>query len=672
MNNGDSSAQGSDRRCRLPLLLIAGAAFLVFANTLPNGLTLDDVALVENNPLVRQLTPLHRYLTTSWWSGQQGFGDALYRPLTLLSFGLQHAVHGASPFGYHLANLLLYSLCLLPVHGLLRRLVGCRRAALWGSLAFALHAVHSETVAGVVGRAELLAFLFGATALLLHARDYELPHLGRPGGRLLALACLFCAGASKESGLAWLAALVLWDLSAPDREGTIGQRLLTGIRSWGWYLVPAAGYLLLRAWALSASAGPSTIYYPVNPLAWSETTVRVLTGIKLLFYQQVLILLPFRLVSDYSFDSIALVQSTIDPWFLAALAAHAALAAGAVPAWRRARPLFFAVGFFYATAAITSNIPLAIGTLFGERLLFTPSLSLAVAVGWLLRRREPLDRRQVHALGLVALWLAASAVTAMSRGPQWRDNRTLFLTDVERQPRSVVLNLRAASVRLDEGDTAEAERLLLRARGLLPDDPVVLNNLGELYRLTDRPVEAEATLREAYEAAAAPRWSGVTRNRALPGYNLGLLRIAGGRPDEALPWLEQATALDPGNLDVRDTLLQAALSTAPEERFRQLLAAAEQTFPGHPLWRYYRGLFALARQGRATEAREHLAAALAADPGEIRFHIALADLAAQTGRFEESAARYRRVLDTFTLQPAQAEEIRSRLRILAGTTGGSS
>jgi len=664
MNNEDNSGQGDNRQRWLPLLLIAGAAFLVFANTLPNGLTLDDVALVENNPLVQQLTPLHRYLSSSWWSGQQGYGDALYRPLTLFSFGLQHAVHGTAPFGYHLVNLLLYSLCLLPVYGLLARLFGCRRAALWGSLVFALHAVHCETVAGVVGRAELLAFLFGATALLLHARAYELPRVGRWGGLILALVCLFCAGASKESGLAWLAALVLWDLAAPDRDGAIGQRLLTGIRAWGWYLIPTAGYLLLRAWALSASAGPSTVYYPVNPLAWSDTTVRVLTGIKLLLCQQLLILFPFRLVSDYSFDSIGLVHSVADPWFLAALAAHTAVAAGAILAWRRSRPLFFAIAFFYATAAITSNIPLPIGTIFGERLLFTPSLSLAVAAAWFLQRRKALERRQIHLLGLVALWLAASAVTAMGRGPEWRNNRTLFLADVERQPKSVVLNLRAASIRLDEGDTAEAERLLLRARGLLPGDPVVLNNLGELYRLTGRPVEAEASLREAYQAAAGPRWSSVARNRALPSYNLGLLRIAEGRPDQALPWLEQATALDPGNLDARDTLLQAGLSTLPEERFRRLLADAEAAYPGHPLWRYYRGLFALARQGRAAEAEAHLATALAADPGEIRFHIALADLKAQTGRFAESATIYRRVLKSFQLQPEQAAEITNRLRML--------
>jgi tetratricopeptide (TPR) repeat protein len=661
-------------QARLAGLCLAVAAFVVFANTLPNSLTLDDAALVGDNPLVRQLTPLSRYLTADWWAGQQGYGDQLYRPLTMLSLGLQYAIHGAAPLGYHLVNLLLYALCLPPVYLLLRRLTGCSRGALWGSLVFALHAAHSEAVATVVGRAELLAFLFGALTLLLHARDYRLPRLGRAAGLPLALACCFCAAASKESGLAWLPVLVLWDLTVPGRGPGDRQRLLIGFRSYVWYLLPAAGYLLLRSAALSALSGPAAIYYPVNPLAWSGTAVRLLTGIKLLFYQVPLILFPFRLSSDYSYGAISLVDSWTDPLFLLALAVHGALAAVAVLAWRRCRPLFFAIAFFYATSLVTSNIPVAIGTIFGERLLFTPSFALAAAAAWFLRRpgkqtgpnQSPplMDRRRLRALGLVSLWLAASAVTAMARGPQWQDNRTLFLHDIRRQPKSVVLNIRAASIHRDEGDSAEAERLLLRSLEILPDDPVALNNLGELYRLNGRSREAEEMLQRALGAAAGRRWAPVPRNRALPSYNLGLLRIAMNRPGEALPWLRKAAFLDPQDVGIHDALLQTALSAAGESDFRRWLDQAVAAFPGHPVWRYYLGLFELYRRSDPAAAEIHLAAALAADPGELRFHIALADLKAQTGRWQESTVIYRRILEQFSLQPAQAAEIQNRLRIL--------
>jgi len=402
-----------------------------------------------------------------------------------------------------------------------------------------------------------------------------------------------------------------------------------------------------------------------------------MTGIKLLFHQILLLLFPFRLCSDYSFDSISLVGAWHDPLFLLALTGHAVLLAGAVLAWRRCRPIFFAITFFYATSLITSNIPLAIGTIFGERLLFTPSFALAVAAAWLLRRPQTesasshSNRRQVHALGLAALWLAASTVTAMSRGPQWRDNRTLFLHDVERQPGSVVLNLRAAEIHLDEGDTVEAERLLLRSLRILPEDPVALNNLGNLYRLTGRFREADTRLRQALLAAAAPCWATVPRNSALPCYNMGLLRIARDRPVEAVLWLRKAVFLDPDDIEMRDSLLQAALTGAPDADVRHWLGEAGERFPGHPAWRYYEGLFELYRRHNPVEAERHLAAALAADPGELRFHIALADLKAQTGRWEESEALYRGVLERFTLQPAQAAEIRNRLRILKNRAPGS-
>lgn len=671
-------------RYRAPVILLclAGAAFLVYANTLPNGLTLDDTAIISGNDLVRSLTPLSRYLESGWWSGQKGYGDDLYRPLTLFSLGLQYAIHGAAPFGYHLVNLLLYALCLPPVYLLLRRLTCCEKGALWGSLVFALHAVHSEAVANVVGRAELLAFLFGITVLCLHARGYQLLRFGRAVGLPLALACFFCAAASKESALAWLPVLVFWDFATTRPDQRPGKRAATELaRSYVYYLLPAAAYLLLRLSTLAATSSPREVYYPVNPLAWAETAVRMMTGIKLLFYQILMLLFPFRLCSDYSFEAISLVRIWYDPLFLLALAGHAALVIVAVLTWRRGRPLFFAVAFFYATSLITSNILLAIGTIFGERLLFTPSFALAVTAAWLLRRREkragesefppPADRRRVHALGLVALWLAASTVTAMGRGPQWGDNRTLFVHDAERQPKSVVLNLRAAKIRMDEGDTAEAERLLRRSLEVLPDDPVALNNLGELYRLTGRGREADTQLRQALRATADPRWASIPRNRALPCYNMGLLRIARDRPVEAVFWLRKAVFLDPDDIEMRDSLLQAALTGAPDADVRHWIGEAGERFPDHPAWHYYRGLFELYRRQNPGEAELHITDALAADPGELRFHIALADLKAQTGHWQESAALYRGVLDRFPLQPAQAAEIQNRLRILEGHTPGS-
>jgi len=659
MTNGKATNSNA-RPHRWILLLLAGAAFLVFANTLPNGLTLDDTAIIGDNPLVQRLSPLSRYLEAGWWSGQQGYGDYLYRPLTLVSFGLQYALHGTAPFGYHLVNLLLYALCIPPVYRLLRRLTGCEKGALWGSLVFALHAVHSEAVASVVGRAELLAFLFGITVLWLHARDYRLFGCGRAVGLPLALVCFFCAAASKESALAWLPVLVLWDLAATRPDQGLAKRAAAALtRSYAYYLLPAATYLLLRLSTLTAATGPGEVYYPVNPLAWAQTAVRVMTGGKILFCQILLLLFPFRLCSDYSFDSIGLVAVWHDPLFLLC------------------RPIFFAVTFFYATSLITSNIPLAIGSIFGERMLFTPSFALAVAAAWLLRRPQAesasrhWNRRRVHSLGLAALWLAASTVTAMSRGPQWRDNRTLFLHDVERQHKSVVLNLRAAEIHLDEGDTAEAERLLLRSLKILPDDPVALNNLGNLHRLTGRVREADTQLRQALQAAAAPRWATVPRNRALPCYNMGLLQIAQDRPVEAVLWLRKAVFLDPDDIGMRDSLLLAALTGAPDADVRHWLGEAGERFPGYPAWRYYEGLFELYRRHNPDEAERHLAAALAADSGELRFHIALADLKAQTGRWEESTALYRSVLERFTLQPAQTAEIHSRLRILENRAPGS-
>lgn len=171
---------------RFAILAIAAIAFLVFANSLWNGFALDDVPIVKENPAIRRLSNLRAIFGNGYWPENKVF---LYRPLVILSYALNYAVAGVRPFTYHLVNVLLHAGNSALVYCLFVALFKARGVALAGAAAFALHPIHTEAVANVVGRAELLANAFLLLGWYLKGSDTPAPARTRwLGGSVAAFA----------------------------------------------------------------------------------------------------------------------------------------------------------------------------------------------------------------------------------------------------------------------------------------------------------------------------------------------------------------------------------------------------------------------------------------------------------------------------------------------------
>src|SRR5690606_23922586 len=218
-------------RARALLALVLLAAFAAYAPSLANGYAFDDrfIALPVRddgsvNTLVAELHPPAAYFKVNYWHGVYP-ADVLYRPVTTWSIALLHAAFGrgaadeyGQAFPQHLANVLLHVLATWLTYRVARAARLGRGASRAVALAFAVHAVHSEVVAGIVGRSELLAFVSGAGGLA------------------------FLAFASKESAVAWPAVAVL--LAVLRAPGTLRAALRRAALVFG---PPLAAFLALRA-----------------------------------------------------------------------------------------------------------------------------------------------------------------------------------------------------------------------------------------------------------------------------------------------------------------------------------------------------------------------------------------------------------------------------------------
>src|SRR5467141_4843209 len=137
----------------LRIVLLLAVVALVYSNTLLNEFTMDDGLYVANNPQVT--APSVRALFTP------NKISNVFRPVTFATLAFNEAVNGGKPFGFHLFILMLHAavtwLLYLLLLAFLRTSPHAKTVALVAALLFAVHPIHTEAVASVVGPAELLA-----------------------------------------------------------------------------------------------------------------------------------------------------------------------------------------------------------------------------------------------------------------------------------------------------------------------------------------------------------------------------------------------------------------------------------------------------------------------------------------------------------------------------------
>ena len=153
---------------RLKLVILLGIiSCLVYANTLKNGFVLDDGAIITGNSLVKKGIPaIPEILSTPYHHGQfSKTSNDLYRPLSLVMFATEYQLFKEHPLPFHLINILLFTCCVILLFFFLDALFERKKtaAAFIASLLFALHPIHTEVVANIKSRDELLCFFFAFT-----------------------------------------------------------------------------------------------------------------------------------------------------------------------------------------------------------------------------------------------------------------------------------------------------------------------------------------------------------------------------------------------------------------------------------------------------------------------------------------------------------------------------
>ena len=442
--------------------LAAGAAALVYLPSLANGFALDDGTIVERNPAAHSVAAAAAAFDSSYWPVQNGAGQ--WRPLVILSFGADWQLSGGSPVWLHAANDLWHA----AATGLLVLVLApyvTAAAALAAGVVFAVHPVHVEAVANLVGRAEMMAACFLFLALLAARNVRARRAVGRTTwpAELGLLAVVAAALLSKEHAALAVALLALDDLALP-RDGL-------GHLPWRDY---AAVTALTLAWFLvrrPIDGGAS--FAMIAPTFFGLGAVgRISTMLPVAFVLVRLLVWPFDLYPDYGPQLVP----RLDHFTLLAAAGLALLlacAALARLAWRRSRALAFGLCLIGVAWLPTSNLLFPTGVVIAERTLYLASAGAAAcaaaAFEWVTGRWG--TGRAVAAAAVVVVAFAARTVTQI---PVWRDNRSLVLWALQAHPESYREHEAAARALMRLGDLPAALEEYGYAVELYPLDPYAL------------------------------------------------------------------------------------------------------------------------------------------------------------------------------------------------------
>ena len=417
-------------------LIIAALAFFLYAPSLRYGYVLDDQMMYVNNQYVQEgFAGIGKILSTESFAGFFGEQKNLlvggrYRPLSIVTFAMEKGLFGQNAALSHFVNLLLYALLGWLTYRTLRRIFPPQEKGSWwfslaglATLLYILHPIHSEAVANVKGRDEIMAAL-GAMGALYASWRYA--QAGEMRWNIIAAVVFFLGLLSKENALTFIAVipLALYYFGSSNRRHLLintGTLALTGV------LYVALRYAIVGQLLGGAEADPNPMNDPfVNLSAGNKFATIFLT----LGWYLKLLVFPHPLTHDYYPYHVPVVG--FDDWrALLGLALHVALAGVAIwGLWKKNVPTF-AAAFYLITLSIVSNLPFTVGAFMNERFVFLPSLGFSLFSAWLivefLPKRLGLGAGQSYplGLGLIAVLSLGYAIKTFTRLPDWKDETTL-------------------------------------------------------------------------------------------------------------------------------------------------------------------------------------------------------------------------------------------------------
>lgn len=412
-----------------------------------------------------------------------------YRPLSLITFALENQAFGTpaknnlgedvlagDPHRSHAINVLLFALTGVLLFYLLLKLFpgdgGLTNRNWWlsvpflASLLFVTHPVHTEAIANIKGRDEIMTLLGALLAL-----KYSLDYFEKEDKKYLFYSgiALFLGLMSKENAITFVAVIpaALYFFRDTDYK-KIAWAMLP-------LLVASVVFLVIRYMIIGFPTGELPAELMNNPYLEMNAGQKYATIVYTLGRYIQLLFFPHPLTFDYYPYHIPIIELA-DIRFLLPVLVHVALIGLMVWSLKTKNKYGFLALFYLATLSIVSNLFFPIGVFMNERFIYIPSIAWCIAVPMLLS--EIPKWRNQYSFYLLAVVSLAFSIKTIARNPVWKDDYTLFQTDIHTSVNSAKGNVTAGGSLQTE---AQKEKDPARAREMYERSITYLERALEIH-----------------------------------------------------------------------------------------------------------------------------------------------------------------------------------------------
>lgn len=488
---------------------------ILYITTINHYYVLDDYSvIVDNTVTTKGISAVPDIFTHFYRYGYFNTDDGIYRPLSVAMFAVEWSISPNNPRLSHFINIVCYALtawvlfqCLVL---LLRRynlsFVFC------SALLFIAHPVHTEVVANVKSRDEILAFLFSILSL-----KYLINFVDSNNKRNLffSLLLFFLSLLSKETAISMLIIfpLSLYFFRDVHKSKLVSTSLL--------HFAVALIFLAIRYYVLEQQDSSKVSPLENSLLITTSIAERAASAILILGKYLLVLVVPKELLFDYSYNQIPSTTFSDYRVWLASIA-YLILSVCAFRLLRSKSILGYAILVYLATMSLFSNLFLTIGVTMAERFLYFPSLGYCLAITWMIFKLSGSNQMYVaqkswkqvwannrKALLMIGFVLVLYSVKTVQRSMDWKNNLSLYKTDLAKSENNArthafyaneLLKMLAAEKEGPENKTQELMEVvthLKRSLAIYPRYPDALKNLAHAYFLLDSLDRSESCCRQA-------------------------------------------------------------------------------------------------------------------------------------------------------------------------------
>lgn len=501
----------------ISLMLVAVIAIITSLNTLWGEFVYDDTMTILEDKRIQDWHQIFHWTP---------------RHIRTITYIIDYHLWGLNPFGFHLTNLILHIACCLLLYCLINLILKKPQIALFTSLLFAAHPVHSEAVSVISHRKDLLAMFFYCLAFILYLQGMTATFLKK--GLLLVSSAIsyFLAMFSKEvSAVCLPLTIFLYHfLFEPSKTSSILKKY------WLYFLAVFILIILffIKLNVFGRASSPSNILMVTNN-ATNEYLPVFYTMLKSFLTYLRLLLFPCNLFMNYE---VPISMNLFEPRVIAGALIIIAIIFFWITTYRQLPAICFAIAWVIVGWLPTSNILPLVQFFVAERFMYVPSvgfcLILSIGINKLSQRKKDI------AIILLIIILAIYIPLSIKRNADWNNMYSLRLDWCQKvlanDPNSIDAHFRLGVIYSTQKQHQEAIAEFKRVIEIAPNHVEAANCLAIEYQDTNQYGLALDTYRKLLDIVPYP---------AKVHSNMGILYEKQGLYEQAMAEYRMAIALDP-------------------------------------------------------------------------------------------------------------------------------